>query len=159
MRLKVQIDHCDYEKEGWPEAGKIEMIRDKFVFGIHDDYLKERLLRESDILLNKLVGLAQQTESLKQHIREMTGASRKSMDAIHKNKEQTEFLCGQCGYKYRPKECPAFGQQCARCQKLHHLAKVCHSKCQIISQSKQTAKSKSTAQKEFMSLIRNTAFQ
>ena len=50
-RLKVQIDHCDYEREGWPwpEAVKTEMIRDKFVFGIRDDNLKERLLRETDI--------------------------------------------------------------------------------------------------------------
>ena len=29
MRLKVQIDHCDYDRDGWPEAVKTEMIRDK----------------------------------------------------------------------------------------------------------------------------------
>ena len=53
-RLKIQIDHCNYAREGWPEADKTEMIRDKFVFGIRDDNLKERLLRETDISLNKL---------------------------------------------------------------------------------------------------------
>ena len=55
------------------------------MFGIGDDNLEECLLRETDILLSKLVGLAQRTESSKQHIREMTGATTKSMDAIHKN--------------------------------------------------------------------------
>ena len=43
-RLKVQIDYCDYDRDNWPEAVKTEMIRDKFVFGIRDDHLKERLL-------------------------------------------------------------------------------------------------------------------
>ena len=33
-------------REGWPETVKIEMIRDKFVFGIQDDYLKECLMRK-----------------------------------------------------------------------------------------------------------------
>ena len=40
-RLKVQVDHCDYQKEGWPGVIKTEMIRDKFVFGLNDDSLKE----------------------------------------------------------------------------------------------------------------------
>jgi len=41
---KVQIDRCDYEKDGWPEVIKNE-TRDKFVFGLQDDNLKERLTR------------------------------------------------------------------------------------------------------------------
>ena len=53
--LKVQINHCDYHKEGWPSAIQTEMIRDKFVFGLNDDNLKEQLLRETDISLDKLV--------------------------------------------------------------------------------------------------------
>ena len=39
-RFKVQIDHYNYEREGWPETVKIEMIRDNFVFGIQDTTLK-----------------------------------------------------------------------------------------------------------------------
>ena len=65
-RLKVQVDHCDYHKEGWPSAIKTEMIRDKFVFGLNDSNLKERLLRETDIFLDNMVILAQRTESSKQ---------------------------------------------------------------------------------------------
>ena len=94
--------------KSWPEAVKTEMIRDKFVFSIRDDHLKECLLRETDISLHKLVGLAQRTESSNQHIKEMTGHTTKPIDAIH---EQREFMCGQCGYKHRHKECPAFGRQ------------------------------------------------
>ena len=38
------------------------------------------------------------------------------------------FMCGQCGRRHQPKACPAFGQQCAACHKLHHFARVCRSK-------------------------------
>ena len=122
------------------------MIRDKFVFGIRDDHLKERLLRETDISLNKLVGLAQRTESSKQHIREMTGATSKPMDAVHENNKQREFMCGQCGYQHRPKECPAFGQQCSICHRLNHFAKVCRSKFNT-PKRRQVTNNKSTAKK------------
>ena len=74
-RLKVQIEHCDYQKEGWPGppgAIKTEMVRDKFVFGLKDDNLKERILRETDISLDKIVALAQRTESSKQQAKAMT---------------------------------------------------------------------------------------
>ena len=42
----TSFDHCDYQKEGWPSAihTEMKMIRDKFVFGLNDDNLKERLL-------------------------------------------------------------------------------------------------------------------
>ena len=36
--------------------------------------------------------------------------------------------CRQCGRSHRPKECPAFGKECAKCHKLHHFAIVCRSR-------------------------------
>ena len=126
-RLKVQVDHCDYHKEGWPSAIKTEMIRDKFVFGLNDSNLKERLLRETDISLDKMVILAQRTESSKQQIKEMTASTMKTVEAISERKPK-EFMCGRCGHTHKPKECPAYGQQCSVCHKLHHFARVCRSK-------------------------------
>ena len=117
------------------------------MFGIRDDNLKERLLRKTDISLSKLVGLAQRTESSKQHIKEMTGATTKSMDAIHENSKQKEILCRQCGNKHRPKECPTFGQQCSICQRLHHSARVCRNKHQITFKNTQAPNSKNAAKK------------
>ena len=38
------------------------------------------------------------------------------------------IMCGQCGRQHQPKECPAFGQHCAVCNKPNHFAKVCRSK-------------------------------
>ena len=48
---------------------------------------------------------------------------------------------------HRPKKCPAFGQQCSICHKLHHFAKACHNKCQFALKNKQIPNSKNAAKK------------
>ena len=53
-RLKLKSDSCEYDKEGWSAAVKLELTCDKFVFGLLDDALKERLLRESDLTSRSL---------------------------------------------------------------------------------------------------------
>ena len=124
-RLRLQADYCDYDKEGWPAAVKNEMVRDKFVFGLRDDNLKERLLCEADISLGKIVALAQRMESSQRHIREMidSGSNNKSTDTV-------QVSCGQCGRKHKPRECPAYGQRCSICNKYNHFARVCRSRNQ-----------------------------
>ena len=64
------------------------------------------------------------------------------MDAVHENNRQ--FMCGQYGYKHRPKECPAFGQQSSICHRLNHFANVCHNK---YNTRRQITDSKSTTKK------------
>ena len=52
ITLKVKIDSCEYSKGGWPAALCLEMLCDRFAFGLQ---LKEKLLREKDLdlTLNK----------------------------------------------------------------------------------------------------------
>ena len=61
-RLKLKVDYCEYDKEGWIPAVKAEMLRDKFIFGIRDDALKERLLRagnrRTDLRTSCIIGTA-----------------------------------------------------------------------------------------------------
>ena len=71
-RLKLRIDSCEYDKTGWPPAVKLELTRDKFIFGLLDDALKERLLREVDLSLQRAVSLAQRSESSKTQAKEMS---------------------------------------------------------------------------------------
>ena len=72
MRVQVKIDLCEYDKEGWPPAVRQELIRDKFIFGLTDDSLKERLLREADVSLAKAVETVQRVESSKKQVKETT---------------------------------------------------------------------------------------
>ena len=53
--------------------------------------------------------------------------------------------CGQCGRTHRPRECPAYGQECTRCHKLHHFARVCRSKQYITDSHPNDATRKSQA--------------
>ena len=131
-RLKLKIDSCEYDKTGWPPAVKLELTRDKFIFGLLDDALKERLLREVDLSLQRAVSLAQRSESSKTQAKAMSIQSITTFqcDEVKQwsQKGGTLIACGQCGRRHRPKECPAFGQHCAVCNKLNHFAKVCRNK-------------------------------
>lgn len=71
-RLKIKIEACEYNKEDWPVAAWLEMLRDKFVFGLLDDSLIEWLLRENELDLAKAVEIAQRQESSKRHIKDMS---------------------------------------------------------------------------------------
>ena len=54
-RLKIKVNSHDYNKEIWPAAIQLEMLHDKFVFGLPDDTLKERLLCETKLTLAKAI--------------------------------------------------------------------------------------------------------
>ena len=59
LKVDLKVDYCAYDKEGWIPAVKAEMLRDKFIFGIQDDALKEHLLRKTrELTLERAVSLA-----------------------------------------------------------------------------------------------------
>ena len=137
-RLKVKIDTCEYNKEGWPASVRQELIRDKFVFGLTDDSLKERLLCETPLTLSKAIEIAQRSEASKQQIKDMKSSSRPNVDAIKGCRGPILTYCGQCGQIHKPKECPAHGLKCSICKKLHHFAKVCRNKKSLPRQKHST---------------------
>ena len=55
----MKIDLYEYDKEGWPPAVRQVLIRDKIVFGLVNDGLKEQLLYEVDVSLTKVVEMMQ----------------------------------------------------------------------------------------------------
>ena len=136
-RLKLKIDNCEYHKTGWPAAVKMELTRDKFVFGLLDDTLKERLLREADLTLPKAIALAQRSESSKIQAKAMSvqNTSFQCDEVKWRPAPQKEdllasmmIMCRQCGKRHRPKECPTFVQRCTACNKFNHFARVCRNK-------------------------------
>ena len=135
-RLRLKVDYCEYDKDGWPAAVRTEILCDKFVFGLTDDVLKERLLRETgELTLERAVSFALHSESSKLQVKEMsTSTTAANCDEIrrplpqHSKFASKVFSCRQCGRTHRPKECPAYGQECAKCHKLHHVARVCRSR-------------------------------
>ena len=116
------------------------MIRDQLVFGIQDSKLRERLLRETELTLESAVKICHASELALQHAKTFAGdttavamVSRKTNNkevprqSNQRNKSET-FNCKRCGTRHAPKQCPAYGKMCHKCQGQNHFAKQCFSK-------------------------------
>ena len=139
------IDHWVTELKSraeWCEFGdqKNDMIRDRIVFGITDDRVKERLLRESKLDLAKAIDICHASETSKHHLHAMTGGNtqvnfiRKTHTPKHsttpgksKPHNQTPRIkhCRYCGSSHPPRQCPSYGKQCSKCSGWNHFAAVC----------------------------------
>ena len=139
--LRNLVKDCNYHK---PE----EMVRDKIVSGISSQEVREKLLTEGDTLtMEKAIEVAITYETTQQHLRSMACGKETNVDLIqsrprhpiqkgrhtqrgHDRQQSTSNVinCKNCGTQHRPRECPAYGQECLYCHKKNHWAKVCLSK-------------------------------
>ena len=112
------------------------------MFGLINDNLKERLLREPNFDLTRALEIAQRSKASKLQLKEM-GARPTIVNALWRNKPQQHVsspdsqrvtYCGQCGCQHQARECPAHGQQCSYCHKLNHYARMCCSRQKTRSQ-------------------------
>ncbi|KAL7883911.1 hypothetical protein SRHO_G00015690 [Serrasalmus rhombeus] len=112
------------------------LIKDRIVCGIADNGLRERLLREKDLTLDKAVDLCRASQSSRQQVKELA----KTEIAVHavRTKEQhkkrqckqnkdkmVDGNCKKCGGSHAPRTCPAYGKTCNNCGKRNHYAKCC----------------------------------
>ena len=130
-------------------ASENNMIREKIVFSLNDQRLKERLLRECDLTLERAVDICRAAETAKAQVQAMTTTAVQER-AVHvverskgksnqqwykgqkhqdqsNNKSAKDQRCRKCGKFHQPKQCPAFGVSCRKCGKLNHYAKMCES--------------------------------
>ena len=108
------------------------MILLRIVLGIKDDTFRERLLRESDLTLNKAANFVRAAERTKKHLNVISKELGDSeIDAISKNQQSnrsfqkynSQNACSTGEYydckKYRTRHqkarCPAFGKTCSNC--------------------------------------------
>ena len=129
--LKRKASHCEFGSQS------NDMIRDKVVFGIQNQGVKERLLREADLTLEKALDICRTSETTKQQISAMqtTKPAEDEVYRIEKSKFQpsrqqhssASIQCDYCGTKHQPRQCPAYGKTCNRCSKRNHFSSVCKS--------------------------------
>ena len=132
--LRNKASRCEFAdlKDG--------LIRDRIVCGITNDSVRARLLRESDLSLEKCVDICRASEISAFQLKELT--DEKSVHAVRvedkagqsdtwkeKREEKRDKtgnnICNYCGYRHRRGRCPAYGKNCNRCKKLHHFASMC----------------------------------
>lgn len=112
------------------------LARDRIVCGTVDNALRERLLRETGLTLDKCVTMCRAVETTRAQAKELRRGET-TVHAIHKEqrkkktftkqKDQKEKSCGKCGSSHKPKSCPAFGKSCNNCGRSNHYARCCKS--------------------------------
>ena len=65
FQFRVKVKSCEYS------SPVDDMVRDKFVFSIRDRQVKERLLREEKLALEKAISMARASEASKEQIKAM----------------------------------------------------------------------------------------
>ncbi|XP_069619116.1 uncharacterized protein [Ranitomeya imitator] len=112
------------------------LIKDRMVCGIKDSHLKERLLREEGMTLEKCMQICRAAELTKHSLKMMAGTSENDDDKVHavsmKGKTGPDYPintvhCKYCGKRHeRDKtKCPAYGETCRSCGKKNHSSVVC----------------------------------
>ncbi|XP_061722995.1 uncharacterized protein K02A2.6-like [Cydia pomonella] len=137
--LKSKVKNCEY--------GTLEdsLIRDRIVIGVRSDSLREKLLAEHDLTLQKTIDLSRSAEQVKMQVKTMKQAPtvdavtwnsqntniKKKEDNIKMNNKKREdkseetFHCGRCDTIHGRRNCPAFKKICLRCNRRNHLTKCC----------------------------------
>ncbi|XP_062596544.1 uncharacterized protein LOC134257995 [Saccostrea cucullata] len=135
--LKLIAKDCSFENL---EDG---LIRDRIVCGAFSSRVKERLLREDNLSLEKAVSLCRADEECRKQIKTIneeekvhalkkTFVKQRNPDSRQrgtpKKTSQEMFNCGRCRKKHEKGNFPAYGKTCYKCKKSNHFQKICKSK-------------------------------
>lgn len=116
------------------------MIRDRILVGCKSDYIRERLLENSDLKLKRAIEIARSHEASKHQLQEMQKESAEmSVDRVSQksgkktpkddsktgDSQMNKDECGRCGRRRHRnfKDCPARNSKCDKYQGLGHWKK------------------------------------
>lgn len=114
-----------------------QILRDRLVFGIRDAKAHERLLRESDLTLQKTDEICHAAESMLAQVKMVDDSLGSTVNAVKpENDPQPKPSknlreCWNCGRRHELSKrelCPAYGKTCNKCRKQNHFAAKCRSK-------------------------------
>lgn len=132
-RLRQRASTCKYD------TLEAEMLRDRIVIGIENNDVRERLLRENELVLDTAINICRTTEmasrqlqNIEHPIEEVKYAranfKKKASEQANKGQDKRPKPCKYCGDQHPRGNCKAYGQICTNCNKRNHFAKVCQSK-------------------------------
>ena len=131
--LRLALPECKYRNDS------DELLKDQFIFGIHNKEIQDHLLGEIKETDNSVRALyeARKIES-KLAQRKMLGIANPGLVSVDKlRKKSTNFRgndkdthytdCRFCGCNHKKGDCPAFGKICHRCGRKNHFESKCRS--------------------------------
>ena len=109
------------------------MLKDKIVFGIRSNQVREKLLTEDELNLSKVINICKTSEQAPNQLDEFEGKSKIDKVTVVENrsakkKENENFDCKRSGTNHKCRECLAYNKLCTNCNKKCHFAKMCLSK-------------------------------
>ena len=141
--LRLALPECKYRNDS------DELLKDQFIFGIHNKEIQDHLLgeiKESDNSVRALYEARKIESKLAQ--RKMLGIANPnlvSVDEIKNRSTRNKSDCDRCGRSHGRKDCPAFGKDCFKCGGMNHFGKMCRSKGSSKFESKHDSRKPSKA--------------
>ena len=123
-----------------------EILRDHLLFGIRDNKVRERLLRETKLTLKKTDEICRASESMLAQMKVVDDNAGALINVINQDEREQKFArergkfkgkhaqpkeCGNCGRSHdvsKRESCPAYGKTCRKCGKPNHFAAKCCSR-------------------------------
>lgn len=131
--LRRRAEYCDFG------GIKDSLIRDQIVVGISDLKLRERLLRETDLTLEKAIKLCRITEQSKEQSKIFRSPTTEEISINPVKKAQPPVNTGKSKHKdckriikcrfwamsHDRGNCPAYGATCLKCNGRNHYGRCC----------------------------------
>ena len=125
---------------------KNSLIKDRIVLGVNNTKTSERLLRVSDLTLQKALDVVRSAEATDMQMKELDSDS--SLHGIGREKDKStdkktpsdneekrppskKFSCWNCGTRHGARKCPAYGKTCSSCQRRNHFQSVSRSRKKV----------------------------
>ena len=123
--LRLALPECKYRNNS------DELLKDQFIFGIHNKEIQDHLLGEIKETDNSVRALyeARKIES-KLAQRKMLGIINPnlvSVDGIRNRSTRNKIDCDKCGHSHGKRDCPAFGKEFHNRGRKNHFSKMCRS--------------------------------
>lgn len=123
--LKKLSQSCEFKESE-------SLIRDRIVIGITDHTLQEKLLRDGETDLNKVISACRAAEQAKEqaHLirKEPVVVDEMKKEKPFRKNNNEKYQCKKCGMKHEARKCPAYNQVCRKCKKKGHFVVGCQEK-------------------------------
>lgn len=121
LKVRTQAKRCDFR------ALNDELTMDRMIAGIHSDKIREKLLTTDELKLDKAIALCIRGETATKQLTEIRtgGKSSTAETAVDKNRKVSNIDCKRRRHEMR--NCPAFTENCSKCNRRGHYAKMCFS--------------------------------
>ena len=103
--------------------------------GISSSAMRERLLREENLTLDKCLKICRAAELSRENSKTLQGLTVEEVHALKyagEKSKDNEICCKFCGktHERNKTKCPAFGKKCKKCGKDNHFAAMCKSRAE-----------------------------